>query len=102
VDQAGAADQGEDDCGAADALLLVERAAEKDVPILGVDGISIVDDKVESLIENIADFSSAVATGCGCWRDATEFIQSRHSRVLLFELVLGGFILPSNLPPERT
>ena len=85
---------------AEDALLLVGRAAALNVAILGVDGFSFADGKTTSLIENIADFSAAVAAGQGCWDDATGFIESRRSDDLLFEIVLGDFVLLPNSRPE--
>jgi len=81
---------GVDTFSADDAILLVDRAAAEGIPILGVDGISIVDGKTESLIENTADFSSGVSDGRGCWDDAKRFIESQRARVGLFEVVLGN------------
>ena len=74
---------------AADAIALVNRAAEEGVPILGVDGFVVAPTSTQSPIEHVADFSNAVALGHGCWQDAESFIQARAATGLLFELALG-------------
>ncbi len=77
-----------------DALIVLARAAAEAVPILGVDGISLADGKTESLIENIADFSSEVAAGRGGWEDARVFIEARRAMGLLFELTFRDSVAP--------
>lgn len=74
---------------APDAIALVNRAAEEGVPILGVEGFVVTSTSTGSPIEHIADYSSAVAVGHGCWQDAESFIRDRASTGLLFELTLG-------------
>jgi len=74
---------------ALDAIALVNRAAEEGVPILGVDGFVVTPASTESPIEHIADYSSAVAQGHGCWQDAESFIRDRAAAGLVFELTLG-------------
>ena len=74
---------------APDAIDLVNRAAEEGVPILGVDGLVVTPASTQSPIEHIADYSSAVALGHGCWQDAESFIRERAESGLLFELTLG-------------
>ena len=74
---------------APDAIALVNRAAEEGVPILGVDGFVVTPASTESPVEHVADYSSAVALGHGCWQDAESFIQDRAATGLLFELTLG-------------
>ena len=74
---------------APDAIALVNRAAEEGVPILGVDGFVITPVSTESPIEHIADYSSAVAQGHGCWEDAESFIRARAATGMVFELTLG-------------
>ena len=74
---------------APDAIALVNRAAEEGVPILGVEGFVVTPTSTESPIEHIADYSSAVALGHGCWQDAESFIRDRASTGLVFELTLG-------------
>jgi hypothetical protein len=72
-----------------DALALVDRAAEEGVPILSVDGMYVSPPAAESPLENLADFSSAVAEGHGCWEAADAFIRARSTLGLVFELTLG-------------
>ena len=72
-----------------DAMALVRRAASVRVPILGVDGLFVSARSTTSPLEHIADFSSAVAKGDGCWGDAESFITSRRQLGLSFEVVLG-------------
>jgi hypothetical protein len=72
-----------------DALALVSRAAEEGVPILGVDGFLLTETSTESPREDLADFSSRVAEGHGCWQEAEAFIRARRNRGLVFELTLG-------------
>jgi len=72
-----------------DALALVSRAAEEGVPILGVDGFLLTESSTESPLEHLADFSSRVADGHGCWQEADAFIQARRNLGLVFELTLG-------------
>ena len=72
-----------------DALALVDRAAEEGVPILGVDGRLLSETSTASPLEHLADFTSRVAEGHGCWQEAEAFIQARRDRGLVFELTLG-------------
>ena len=74
---------------APDAIALVNRAAEEGVPILGVDGVVVTPTSTESPIEHVADYSSAVADGHGCWQDAESFIRDRAATGIFFELTLG-------------
>ena len=74
---------------APDAIALVNRAAEEGVPILGVDGFVVGPASTQSPIEHVADYSSAVAKGHGCWQDAESFIRDRAATGLVFELTLG-------------
>jgi hypothetical protein len=75
--------------GPADALELVDRAAEEGVPILGVDGLRVDKAATTSPIEHTADFSPRVAEGHGCWEEADAFIRQRAGLGLSFELTLG-------------
>jgi hypothetical protein len=74
---------------AADALALVDRAAEEGVPIVRVDGVRLAAQGAEASPEHAADFSPAVAEGHGCWEDAEAFIRARSDADLVFELTLG-------------
>ena len=73
----------------ADALELIDRAAEEGVPVLGVDGFRAAGQIAEPDLDQIADYSAAVAEGHGCWEDAEAFIRSRSDARLVFELTLG-------------
>ena len=77
----------------ADALALIDRAAEEGVPIVAIDGLRLSagrgDSPVETSPERLADFSSAVAEGHGCWDHADAFVRERSSRGLVFGLTLG-------------
>ena len=73
----------------ADALALINRAADEGVPILGVDGFRITQTTTESPLEHLADFSSAVSEGHGCWQQAEAFVRARSEHGLLFEVSLG-------------
>jgi hypothetical protein len=81
----------------ADALELIDRAAEEGVPIVAIDGVRVsaerggspADSPVESRAERLADFSSAVAEGHGCWDHAEAFVRERSSRGLVFGVSLG-------------
>src|SRR5829696_6900451 len=75
--------------GPQDALALVSRAAEGGVPILAVDGLRVHDAGPESPLEHLADYSSRVAEGHGCWEEAEAFIRARSDLALVFELTLG-------------
>ncbi|HXK39660.1 MAG TPA: hypothetical protein VJ837_02400 [Candidatus Paceibacterota bacterium] len=83
-----------------DALALISRASEERLPVLGVDGFFVSDGSVQSPLEHLADFSSAVERGDGCWTDAAQFVEERRPLGLVFEVVLGG-ATPSN-PPLQT
>src|SRR3954468_2955511 len=72
-----------------DALALVDRAAEEGVPILGVDGLLVTEASTAAPLEHLADFSSRVAQGHGCWQEAEALIQEHRGRGLVFELTLG-------------
>lgn len=73
----------------ADALALVDRAAEEGVPIVGIDGFRVAGQGVEADPDQIADYSAAVAEGHGCWEDAEAFVRARSGTGLVFELTLG-------------
>jgi hypothetical protein len=74
----------------ADALALVQRAADEGVPILGVDGLRVREGTTESPLEHLADFSASVAEGHGCWEAAETFIRAREGEGLVFEITLGS------------
>lgn len=74
----------------ADALALVNRAAEEGVPVVGVDSLRVTERAVEVPAEHAADFSSAVAEGHGCWQAADAFIRERGGLGLVFGLTLGN------------
>ena len=73
----------------ADAVALVNRAAEEGVPVLGVDGLQVTEGSTVSPLEHVADFSKAVAQGHGCWEEAESFIRARANLGLVFEVALG-------------
>jgi hypothetical protein len=75
---------------AADAVALVDYASEEGVPIVAVEGVRVSDQGIESLIEHIADYSTAVAGGHGCWAEAEAFIRARAGSDLVFAVRLGG------------
>jgi len=73
----------------ADALALVNRAAEEGVPIVGIDGLRVGESSTEPALEHIAEFATAVAQGHGCWQDAEAVIRGRRAPGLVFALALG-------------
>ncbi len=73
----------------ADALALIDRAAEEGVPIVGIHGFRVGGGEAEPDRDQIADYSAAVAEGHGCWEDAETFIRARSDTDLVFELTLG-------------
>jgi hypothetical protein len=75
---------------ATDAVVLVDNAAEEGVPIVAVKGVRVSDRGIESPIEHLADYSSAVAEGHGCWAEAEAFIRARAGSDLVFSVRLGG------------
>lgn len=74
---------------AIDAIELVNQAADEGVPIIGVEGFRVTTAGTESPAEHIADYSTLVAQGHGCWQDAEKFIRERTDSDLVFEIVLG-------------
>jgi hypothetical protein len=74
----------------ADAIALVQRAADEGVPILAVDGLRLTEAATESPVEHLVDFSRRVADGHGCWEEAEAFIRARGESGLVFELMLGN------------
>ena len=70
----------------ADAIDLISRAADEGVPIVGIDGVRSGGD---SRLDHLADFSSQVADGHGCWQEADTFIRARKDDGLVFGLTLG-------------
>jgi len=74
----------------ADAIELVDRAAEEGVPIVRVSGVNRTDRDAELPIAREADFSSSVREGHGCWQGAEAFIRERSKLGLVFELTLGN------------
>jgi hypothetical protein len=75
---------------ASDAIALVRRAAEEGVPILGVNCLIVSADRTEEPIDQIADYSAAVAQGHGCWEEAEAHIIARRNGPYVFALALGG------------
>jgi hypothetical protein len=73
----------------ADAIALVDRAAEEGVPIVRVAGAPAADSAAELGVVREADFSPRVREGHGCWQDADAFIRERSGLGLVFELALG-------------
>ena len=73
----------------ADAIALVDRAAEEGVPIVSVSGMVPDSTPVEPPREHAADYSPRVAEGHGCWQEADQFIRERSQLGLVFELTLG-------------
>ena len=78
-----------------DAIELIRAAERAHVPILGVDGFYISPTETVSPLEHLADFSTGVAAGRGCWRDAEAFIDSRRALGLTFEVSLGKPLSPA-------
>jgi hypothetical protein len=74
---------------AADAILLINRAAEAGVPIVRVDGLRPGADGAAPARDETADFSAAAGDGHGCWTEAEDFVRARMERGLVFELTLG-------------
>lgn len=74
----------------ADAIDLINRAADEGVPILGVDGFLLNERGTQSPLEHLADYSDAVGEGHGCWQNAEQFVRERADNGLLFEVVLGS------------
>ena len=78
-----------------DALALIRRAEAERIVDLGVDGFVLTEHETRSPLEHLADFSSAVARGEGCWETATRFIEQRGDLGLTFEVVLGEQVTPA-------
>ena len=74
----------------ADAIELVNRAADEGVPILGIEGARASTQGTQSPLEQLADYSAAVANGHGCWEEAETLIRGRGDRGLILEVLLGG------------
>ena len=74
----------------ADAIELVDRAADEGVPILGIDGFRIDVRGVQPSLEHSVDYSPQVRDGRGCWEDASGFIREHASEMSGFEIVLGN------------
>jgi hypothetical protein len=73
----------------ADAIALVQRAADEGVSILGLDGMHVTEKETSSPLEHLVDFSQGVAAGHGCWAEAEAFIRARQHTGLVFEVTLG-------------
>ena len=73
----------------ADAIELVNQAADEGVPIIGIEGFIVTSTGTRSPAEHIADYSALVAQGHGCWEEAEQFIRQRGDSDLVFEIVLG-------------
>jgi hypothetical protein len=69
-----------------DALQLINRAAERGVPVVVVDGL----EPGGSPRHETADFSAAVGEGHGCWIEAEAFVRDRMDRGMVFSLALGS------------
>ncbi|HYW06629.1 MAG TPA: hypothetical protein VE913_06720 [Longimicrobium sp.] len=74
----------------ADALQMINRAAEAGVPIVRVDGFPLDPNDSRASSGVAADFSAPVADGHGCWTEAEAFIQERAEGRLGFALTLGA------------
>ena len=73
----------------ADAIQMINRAAEAGVPIVRVDGFPLGPGETGASAGDVADFAAPVADGHGCWTEAEAFIQARAEGGLGFELTLG-------------
>ena len=80
---------------ASDAIELIDRARSERIPVLGVDGLKVGENETVSPLEHIADYSSLVRRGDGCWDAARAFITSRDGLGLVFEVVLGEPLEPA-------
>ena len=72
----------------ADAIELVNRAADEGVPILAVQGLADAPPR-RPADEDTADFTPSVGQGHGCWEAADAFIRQRSGRGLVFSIALG-------------
>jgi hypothetical protein len=73
----------------ADAIQMINRAAEAGVPIVQVGGLPLGSGEPRRSALAMVDFSASVADGHGCWTQAEAFIQRRVEDGLGFELTLG-------------
>jgi hypothetical protein len=73
----------------ADAIELVNRAADEGVPILGIEGTEASARAAQAPLKQLADYSAAVAEGHGCWEEAETFIRGRGDRGFVLEVRLG-------------
>ncbi len=73
----------------ADAIVLINKAAEAGVPVVRVDGYRSGAEGTTASPEDVADFAAAAGEGHGCWTEAEEFVRGRMERGLVFELTLG-------------
>lgn len=73
----------------ADAVELVNRAADEGVPILRIVGVEPADVQPKASPEHIADFRHDVEEGHGCWEAAEAFIRRHSALPLLFDVALG-------------
>jgi hypothetical protein len=67
-----------------DAIAMVERARELNVPVLGVDGFWITDETTQPDLEHTLDTGGNPADG---WDEAAQFIAERADLGLMFEVV---------------
>lgn len=74
---------------AADAIQLVNRAAEAGVPVVAVQGFQIGPEGTRPSTADAADYTDAVADGHGCWTEAEAFIRACETQGLVFSLGLG-------------
>ena len=74
---------------AADAIALIDRAAEEGVPIVSIQGVVPRAATREAPREHAVDFLPRVLEGHGCWQEADAFIRERSGLGLAFELTLG-------------
>ncbi|MGH7649698.1 MAG: hypothetical protein ACREND_16405 [Gemmatimonadaceae bacterium] len=73
---------------APNAVALIRRAAEERVAVLGVNCLLLTEHETREPIDQIADYSSAVRNGHGCWEDAVRHVANRVAGGYVFEVVL--------------
>ena len=72
-----------------DALQLVERARDKSVAILGIDGFHIPDDGV-GIRPDMGETLNLSARAADSWTVAVRFLEDRRETDLVFEVVLDS------------
>ncbi len=84
-----------------DAKELIQEAERRKIRILGIDSFKIENETIQPQMEHSIDYSSRNYFSEDDWSASIQFIRSKESTGLLFEITLGDVIDIKNTKSEQ-